>query len=280
MLNRINKLIQVEQIEAVVSACKEADVTSIFGNFICGLPGQTEEDIERDIAFAKRLVDLAPERVELGMSILTPHVGTEFRINANKWGLFLRDEDFVTGRVSETCFAETPELSKEQMERLYQRFMGEVGDYILEKAAPFLTPRKMKELLILAAESSARAYVIMRLCRFLHVSRIYLLRSRYDYRFLFELPDDVAPKCAPVSIFENSVILSDGVNVINRGSPFEFELTEKQMGYYRCFVGKLSFEEIAQRMAAKNSIPWEQAFEECADVYLECEDCLAAITLV
>lgn len=280
MLDRMNKQIRVEQVEAVVSACADAGITSIFGNFICGLPGQTESDINRELAFAKRLADIAPDRIELGVSVLAPHIGTEFRINAAQWGLHVLDENFVTGRMAETCFAETEHLSKLDVERLRTQFRDQIGDYILEKASPLLTPQKLKELVVLAAESSARTYVVKRFCEFLHFGRVYVMRSRQDYRFLYELSPDEAQYCAPVSIIDNSIAPKNGAFIINRGSPFEFELSTAQMEYYRHFVGKLSFEEIAQHMAKEKGIATTQALEECEEVYLDCEDSMAAIILV
>ena len=280
MLDRLNKNTRVEEIEAVVAACAEAGIPSIFGNFMCGLPGQTPADVENEIAFAKQLADLAPDRIELNMSILTPFPGTEFRTHADKWGLTVLDDDFVTGRMAQTCFAETATLSKEESERFCQRFTGEVGDYVLEKAAPLLTPRKTKELFALAAESHSRAYVIKRLSHFLHVSRVLILRQRADHRFLHEIAEDLIPQCCPVSILDNVVFPGDGSFTINKTSPFEFELTPDQMEYYRYFIGKLSFGEIAQRLAGGKGISEEEAFEECMATYMECEDCLAAITLI
>ena len=59
----------------------------------------------------------------------------------------------------------------------------------------------------------------------------------------------------------------------------EFELSSNEMRYYECFCGKLSFKQIAQRIAVKEKIAEENAFNECIDVYLKCEDNLAAIIL-
>ena len=101
--------------------------------------------------------------------ILVPHLGTEFRINSQQWGLEMLDENFVTGRMAEACFSETSHLSKQDVEELRNRFRDEIGDYILAKASPLLSPQKLKELVVLAAESSARSYVVKRFCQFLHL---------------------------------------------------------------------------------------------------------------
>jgi len=280
LLDAMNKRVRVDQIEAVVAHCNDADVPYIAGNFICGLPGQTREDVENEIAFAKRLADLAPERIELTMKPLMPYPGTEYRRNASKWGLSILDGDFVTGRTARASFVATAHLSKEQIEESCQRFMVEVGDYIMKQAAPRLSPQNTKELLILAAETSQRTFVVNRLCYFMHVGRLLMLRRREDHRFLLEIAEHLAPKCAPVAVAENAVAPSGEGVTVNRGSPLEFELTTEQMTYYRYFVGRLSFEEIARRTAGEKGVAEEQTFKECMDVYMECEDCLAAIILI
>jgi radical SAM superfamily enzyme YgiQ (UPF0313 family) len=280
LLDQMNKQIRREQTEAVVACCDEAGVPVISGNFIFGLPKQTREDLEEEIAFAKRLVDLAPERMLLVVKPLMLYPGSEYQKNAAKWGLSVLDKDLVSGRLADGCFAETEFLSREDIEELCARFRSEVGDYIIERGAPRLTPRKSKELVVAAAEIEQRGYILSRLCAFSHIARIVLLRRREDHRFLFEVPDEQEPECAPVAAVENAVGRSNGAFWINKGSPLEFELDAGDMKYYRYFVGKLTFEEIAQRISAAEGIPEGEAYENCLEVYRECEDSLAAIAVV
>lgn len=280
LLDQMNKGIRREQIEEVLAWCEKAGVPHVVGNFIFGLPHQTREDIDRDIAFAKHLGDLAPARVELSVAALVPYPGTEYRVNAAKWGLTIVDDEFVTGRLGRSSFVETEHLSREDIERGQQRFMNEVGDYLLEQAAPHLTPRVCKDQVVMAAETSQRTYVLSRFCCFAHIARLVLLRRRTDYRFLFEVPDDNVRDCAPVAVPDNAVARCGTGYKINAGSPLEFTLSDEEMKYYRCFVGKLTFAEIAGRLAGKEKIPLKEAYERCLAVYRECEDSLAAIALV
>ena len=280
LLDQMNKQIRREQTEAVVACCAEADVPIISGNFIFGLPNQTREDLEGEIAFAKRLVDLAPERMLLVVKPLMLYPGSEYQRNAAEWGLSILDEDFVSGRLAGGCFSETAFLSGREIEELCERFRTEVGDYILERGAPRLTPRKSKELVVAAAEISQRGFILSRLCCYSHIARLVLLRRREDHRFLFEVPDEQEPECSPVTVPENAVArINEGV-LINKGSPLEFELGTEDLKYYRYFVGKLTFKEIAQRVGREEGIPEEDAYGNCLDVYRECEDSLAAIAFV
>lgn len=280
MLNRANKHIQASQTAEVVRAAAAAGINSIYGSIIFGMPGQTAEDLEAEIGFAKHLADLAPDRIELGVSILAPYPGTHFGNNAEEWGLDMLDPEFATGRITRTAFAQTPHLSKEEIEAWRLRFRSEIGDYILEKAAPFLTPQRLKELIVVSAEHRFQAYVLRRLCSVLHFSHINYLRCRPEFRFLHEVPGECTPAYAPLASISNTVSPNAAGYLINQGSPFEFELTEDQMAYYRYFAGKLSFGEIAERVADQKGLSPAIALEECADVYLECEDCMAAIVLV
>jgi radical SAM superfamily enzyme YgiQ (UPF0313 family) len=281
ILDRLNKDIRVEQIEKVVSTAYEAGIYSLFGNFMCGLPGQKEEDIEKEITFAKHLVDLAPGRLELSMSILTPFPGTEFRINASTWGISIVDEDFVTGRMAvDSSFIETAALSKRQIERFCVRFKSEIEMYQLEKAASSLSFRDLKEFFVLAADRSMDTVLVRKLSRLDHANWVLYMRNRRDHRFLFEIPDNALPVCSPLSAVCNSTKFSNGGTfIINENSAMEFELSNNEMRYYECFSGKLSFKQIAQRIALKENIAEEKAFDECVDVYLKCEDNLAAIII-
>lgn len=281
MLDRLNKKIRVEQIEKVVATCNEANVPSIFGNFMCGLPGQTEQDLEREIGFAEHLVDLAPRSMEISMSILVPYPGTELRMNAPKWGLSILDEDFVTGKMStDGCFAATSSLSKEQIVRFCARFKSELETYMLEKAASCLSPHNIKELFVHSADRSVHTFLVKKLSQIDHMNFLLHLRRRKDHRFLFEIPDGLMPTCSPLSIIHNTITRSNGSFVINERSAMDFELTQDEMRYYEYFCGKLSFEEIAQRVTVQPGVAEEQALKECLEVYMKCEDKLAAIILI
>jgi anaerobic magnesium-protoporphyrin IX monomethyl ester cyclase len=281
MLDKINKKIRLNQIEKVVLTCHEADVPSIYGGFICGLPGQTADDMENDIDFAKHLIDLAPGRMEIGLSCLSPLPGTEFRKNADKWGLKLIDEDFATGHlIDEIAYSETSTFSKEQLENLYEHFQSEVEKYYLEQAALNLSPHRIKELFIVAAERRMSVLVVKKLCTFVFIDQLLHLRRREDHRFLFEIAHDTIPFSSPLSTAYFKKSYTDDYVIINQASAMEFQLSQYEMQYLRYFKGKLSFKEIAKRVAAQEKISQKQAYDECMNVYMKCEDKLTAIVLV
>jgi len=279
LLDKINKKISVEQIERVISTCDDADIPSIVGVFMCGLPGQTEEDVKNDIEFAKHLADLAPGRMEIFMVPLALLPGTEFRDNASQWGFSSLDDDFVTGGILEDCFIETATLSKEKIKQLCQLFNSEVDQYLIEKAA-FLSPQRIKELFILSADRHMSPLVVKRLSLFDHMRNVLHLRGREDHRFLFELSDEVIPLCSPLRMSNNSVTYSNDAILINEKSPMWFQLSPEEKRYYDYFSGKLSFREIAQRLAEKDGCPEKRALDKCLKVYGLCEDKLATIVVI
>jgi len=281
MLDKLNKGFRVEQIEKVVAVAYQEQIPSIYGNFMCGLPGQTEKDIEKEITFAKHLVDLAPGRLEVSMTVLTPYPGTEYRINASRWGLTIVDHDFITGRMAtDSSFIETSYLTRRQIEYLCEHFKSEVEAYSLEKAAVSLSSQEIKELFMLTAERSLPIVLVQKLSQLDHARWILHLRSRENHRFLFELPDHLRTAGSPLSVVSNKVVQFGETFLVNKYSAMEFELTQDEMQVYQYFSGKLNFGEIAQRVSSERSLTRDCALRKCMDVYLKCEDHLAAIVLL
>ena len=279
MLDRMNKAIRLEDIEKVIATCVEAGISSIHGAFICGLPGQTEADILAEIDYARHLVDLSDGRLETSMAVLSALPGTEFRVNAEKWGLRVLDGEFVTGALMEGCFTETGILSKADILRLSRKFNTELDSYILEKSSWF-PPERIKRQFALAADGRVFTWLLRKFLGFVHLDALLDMRRRSGYRFLFELPSEESLDAAPMHLRQNTVTPSNGHYVVNQGSPFQFDIDSREHVYYEYFTGKLSFREIGRRVAAAQRKPERQGLAECLRVYRKCEDKLASITTV
>jgi anaerobic magnesium-protoporphyrin IX monomethyl ester cyclase len=276
MLDRMNKGIRREDIEKVVETCAKADVSSVQGVFICGLPGQTETDVLNEIEYAKHLVDVSGGRLETSMTALSALPGTEFRVNAEKWGLRILDAEFVTGALLEGCFSETASLSKSDIVRLCRLFNTTLGSYIVEKAS-WWPPDRIKRHFTLAADGSLFTGLLKRFIGFLHLDALLDLRRRPDYRFLFELPEREVLDAAPVRLRQNTQSPRNGHWVVNGDSPFRFAIDAREHDFYEYFNGKLSFREIGPRVAAEQGRPAEWGIEECMRIYRKCEDKLSCI---
>jgi hypothetical protein len=287
-LDRMNKSIRLEDIEKVIETCAKADISSIHGAFICGLPGQTEADVLNEIEYAKHLVDVSGGRLETSMAALSALPGTEFRVNARKWGLRILDGEFVTGALMgefvtgalmEGCFSETSHLSKSDILRLCRLFNATLDSYIVEKAS-WLPPDRIKQQFSLAADGRVFTWLLRKFICFLHLDALLDLRRRSGYRFLFELPAGELLDAAPLRLRQSSLHPCNGHWVINGDSPFRFEIDAREYDFYEYFNGKLSFREIGQRLAAAKEREVEWGIEECVRVYRKCEDKLSCILTV
>ncbi len=278
MLDRINKATRISQIENVVKEADNAGVPTVFGVFICGLPGQTPEGFQREIEFAGRLLDLAPGRLELEASILTPMPGTEFGINAHMWGLNLRDDEYACGFTTEDCLCETELMPRRVIEEMVELFRSEVTRRISDLAASY-PPARIREVFRLAAEHPILPFTVRLLCRSQPVSWLLTYLRRRDHRFLNELNARQAACAAPIRM-PNKLLRVNGGFIVNEGTLKAFHLTTEESIYYEYFCGKLGFAGIARRIASKQSISPEVSLRNCIDVYQKCEDNLAVLMML
>jgi radical SAM superfamily enzyme YgiQ (UPF0313 family) len=114
ILQRARKGIQPERVEQALRWSKAAGIRN-YGYFILGLPGETEETIERTIAFSKRLpLDLAL------FHIAVPYPGTPFWFEALEQG-WLHVERWEDFDMYNSCVLNYPQLSAEQLQRAARR---------------------------------------------------------------------------------------------------------------------------------------------------------------
>jgi len=114
-LNLIKKGITVKCISKAIEICHKHNI-SVTSTWMIGLPYQTEDDVEKDIEFAKRM-----NTDHTICSILTPFPGTEIALNPDKFGLEILSEDWdlYTGN---KAIIQTKWLSKKQLLRLWLRW--------------------------------------------------------------------------------------------------------------------------------------------------------------
>jgi hypothetical protein len=236
--------------------------------------------VVHDIAFACRLVELSQGRFEGGMTPLTPLPGTEFRNDAASWGIAMLDPDFATGQLINGCFHETRTLSSVQIQGLCRRFNDELDAYSLDFASRF-PPRRIKEEVVLSAERDTKTWLVRRLLDIPHFRRTEVLRHRDGHRFLFEAQLEAYSVCVPIRVLLSLDIEEEhGLYTINPESAFSFDLTPREFMFYRFFAGKLSFEDIAERLSIMLNEPADALLKECLQVYRKCEDRLTALVVV
>lgn len=96
VLDSYRKGTTVEQIENAVKILAEAGIPSIYGNFIIGGAFETQETIKSSIDLAKRLIQIAPGRLEIAASILGLYPGTAIARNPQQFGLQIVDPDMLS----------------------------------------------------------------------------------------------------------------------------------------------------------------------------------------
>lgn len=123
MLDGYRKRGPLDEIREAVRICCEADVLSIFGNFIIGGAFENWESIERSIEFAKELLELGLGRLEVNSTIYTPNPGAAIYNAPGDFGLELADN---------YAFVRTGELSSREILHARQRFLDAVSSKMNE----------------------------------------------------------------------------------------------------------------------------------------------------
>jgi len=121
ILKRIKKGTKLEDYEEKYNLMYEAGIET-RGSFIVGNPGETRETVEDSIRFAKKL-----PLFRAGVNILTPYPGTSLYRDAleGKNGLKLVCKDWRDFTRWGTSVVETPDLTKDDLERYQKRFLRE-----------------------------------------------------------------------------------------------------------------------------------------------------------
>jgi len=122
ILDAYGKGISLEQVRAAVRLAVEADIPSIVGNFIIGGAHETADSIARTIDFAQELIELAPGRIDLSTTYLTPYPGTAISQRPDEYGMRIIDPECLTGEDDSYCFVETEGLSKWEIIDAHERF--------------------------------------------------------------------------------------------------------------------------------------------------------------
>lgn len=122
ILDVYKKGMKIEDLLYVVEKVYEANIPSIYINFIIGGAFETIESFQKTLELSELLLKKAPGCVEVGCSLFTPYVGTPMYINPQKYGLKLIDQNLISGQDSHMVFAETENLNKYQILQLKDYF--------------------------------------------------------------------------------------------------------------------------------------------------------------
>jgi anaerobic magnesium-protoporphyrin IX monomethyl ester cyclase len=110
----LKKGIKLDQIRNTVKLARKLGFM-VHNSFMIGTPGETKEDIEKTIAFAK---ELSPDVIEF--NITTPYYGTEMREIIKREGTLLSDEIFGMNLKNKSVF-KTEHLTPELVSKMYKK---------------------------------------------------------------------------------------------------------------------------------------------------------------
>ena len=96
ILDTYRKKVKVKEIIQAVEILRSSNISSIYGNFIIGGPHETDETVQESIDLARKLIEIAPGRMECAASYLTLFPGTELSINPDVYDLDVFDPDLKT----------------------------------------------------------------------------------------------------------------------------------------------------------------------------------------
>jgi radical SAM superfamily enzyme YgiQ (UPF0313 family) len=114
ILKEINKGITLEQAIHAFKLCREVGIRTAC-SFLLGTPGETVEDMEASLKFAKKL---DPEWCQFNIYIACP--GSKFYDEVVQKGLYSRMEDFI-------AYVKTDEFDYDQLLKIQKRFSKELN---------------------------------------------------------------------------------------------------------------------------------------------------------
>ena len=94
ILERLNKKTTLDMITKTIEICREAGLYSLQGNLIIGAAGETEEDIQCNYDFAKKIIELGMGMFELEVAMYWPFKNTPIALNPKLYGIEIIPEQY------------------------------------------------------------------------------------------------------------------------------------------------------------------------------------------
>ncbi len=114
LLNRYSKGLSTEKVREAVALCKQTGI-AVLAHYMLGLPGDTEEKIERTIRYA-----IALDTEFASFNVAMPRMGTAFRAEALRAGLIGEDTTVLDNSRAMPVY-DLPGLPRETLWRLRNR---------------------------------------------------------------------------------------------------------------------------------------------------------------
>jgi anaerobic magnesium-protoporphyrin IX monomethyl ester cyclase len=109
ILEKLNKRITLDQVKQAVKMCRKEDI-QVACSFIMGIPGETVEDMEKSLKFAKKL---DPDWCRFNIYVAYPDSVLYEEVRQNR--LYDREEDFL-------LYVKTDDFDFESLSQIQRRF--------------------------------------------------------------------------------------------------------------------------------------------------------------
>ncbi|ATW23939.1 B12-binding domain-containing radical SAM protein [Candidatus Formimonas warabiya] len=129
MLKIYRKNISPEMVETVVKAAYDAGVQQVFGALLVGGPFENREHIEKNKAFAAKLLRLGPGMMEIAPSIVMPYPMTDIGQHPEKYGLTIYDKQGLES-ISDYPVMESEGMNRREIMAAYQEYLQSFVDEI------------------------------------------------------------------------------------------------------------------------------------------------------
>jgi radical SAM superfamily enzyme YgiQ (UPF0313 family) len=275
ILNAYKKGVTIEEIEFVTEKIAEAGIPYIYVNFIIGGAFETESTFNRTLAFAKKLMHIAPGRVEVSSSVFTPTPGSPMYNNPEDFGLKIIDKRTIRGASCSFVFAETEQLNQYKIWQLRNKFNNEINiEYT--SLIDSIPTEQIKDIFYLYTTYS------------IETPWSSLLKTKGNYRNYFEpiarggfyefksLNHDEILQAIP---YRTTHLSSDGVAFYRVSKSGEnIKNSDLENALITLSAGKLSFQDIISIVKSSNILTDKQDVErECMSVYQRFEEDLSVI---
>lgn len=145
VLDAYRKGSTLKEIESVIVKCRDAGIQQIFSNIILGGALFTREIYEKNLAYAKKLIELGKGSVEIAVVCYWPLAETSITNNPEQYGIRIIDKDFITS-VGDFPQTETESLNKWDILQMAQDMDKEIEKHMCQ----ILTENKVPQNRILS----------------------------------------------------------------------------------------------------------------------------------
>lgn len=252
VIDSYKKKITLSQICDSVKNLNEANVQSIFTNFILGGPFDSDEIFNETLELMKTLHALAPGRFESSCNFLSPYPGTDIFENPNQYELTLTDIKFFTDLSGSYVCTETKNFSKEDLIKKFNEFSNEQSNQML-KYVKIISFDLIRLHLINSLQGLKTQWASLLVLDEIHVNWLSLMKTgKYTHTLFPNTEFEKLKDLYPQRTFPLTGINDGILNWPMMGREFLFNTYEKFLIEH--FSGKLTFHEIALSSIEINKI--------------------------